>query len=498
MRGHARLAAAIVALLFACSSGAPRALAAPDAAEARGVAAITSAELMRTDRWLAAPDRGGRLAGSPGYWDAARAMAKDFAAAGLEPAGDDGYFQRVDVEYDDVRACALSWSGADGRWRAFAHGPDFTVRGLSGSGRFEAPVVFAGYGVSWPERGWDDYAGLDVRGKVVLVIKEPSAFLTDSLHTGDRTLTRPRARAAAAHGAIGLLMVSSPNQPRPQKPIASMLEGPGPEDPRFPSMQLSVAAAESLLAGTGERLGALQAAIDSARAPRSRPLASRVRMRVDARYEAARRSCNVVGTLRGADPALAREVVVVGAHLDHVGTQAGLVFRGANDNASGASSIRQLVRAFAATGVRPRRTVVFALFTSEESGLQGSRHFVEHLPVPASDVVAFLNMDCVGVGDSLEVHGGQDWPKLWSVVTAADADGSARCLMAHTGRGGGADAQPFADRGIPTAYFASHFSYSHLHLPSDTPETLNPALLEAIARTAFRTAWRLAQGEASR
>jgi hypothetical protein len=87
---------------------------------------------------------------------------------------------------------------------------------------------------------------------------------------------------------------------------------------------------------------------------------------------------------------------------------------------------------------------------------------------------------------------------LWGVVRAADAADAPRVLLAESGAGGGADAQPFSDRGIPTAYFASHPSYTHLHLPTDTPETLNPALFEAVARTAFRTAWRIAQGEATR
>ncbi len=470
----------------------------PFSGEERGAASIHAADLMTTVRWLASPDFAGRLAASPEYLRAAHDMARRFAAAGLEPAGEDGFFQHLDVEYNDIRECALAWAGEAGPWRAFAHGPDYSCRGLTGSARLEAPVVFAGYGLSQPGKGYDDYAGLDARGKVVLVIKDVPPFAIADVVLGESTLTRPRARAAAAHGAVGLLIVPSPSTAHPQPPIASMLEGPGPENTSFPMMQLSVAAAESLVAPSGERLGALNAAIDSTHAPHSRALATRVRMTVAARYTAAQGSLNVVGRIPGCDPTLARECVVVGAHLDHVGRQAGLVFPGANDNASGASAVLQIARAFAKSGVRPRRTVFFTLFSSEESGLFGSRHFVDHPPVPLQDVVAYLNLDCVGVGDSLDVHGGETWKTLWGVVRAANAAEPRGVLIPRSGAGGGADAQPFSDRGIPTAYFASHPSYTHLHLPTDTPETLNPALFEEVARTAFRTAWRLAQGEATK
>lgn len=486
-------AATLLALSLALTFTAPVHALTADEAEARGAAAIRREALLVTDAWLAAPARGGRLAGSPGYRQAAHEMARRFASAGLSPGGDRGWFQHVDVEENDVRACALEVADADGTWRTLRHGPDYTVRGLSGSGRVEAPVVFAGYGMTWPERGYDDYAGLDARGAVVLVIKENPPFSVDSSGWGDRALTRPRARAAAAHGARALLVVPSPLAAHPQAPIASMLEGPGPQDSGFPALQVAAAVGESLVARTGARLGALQSAIDSTHAPHSRSLPVRVRLRVDARYHAAAPSMNVVGVLPGSDPALRGQCVVIGAHLDHVGTQAGLVFRGANDNASGASTVLEVARAFHAAGVAPRRTVVFALFTSEECALQGSRRFVERPPVPRDSIVAYLNVDCVGVGDSLQVGGGGTWKRLWR--TARDADGrEAHRMLEATWPGGGADATAFAEHGIPCAYFASHPSYTWLHLPGDTPQTLEPGLLEAIARTVFRTAWVLAQG----
>ncbi len=462
--------------------------------EAPAPGGIRAADLMRTVEWLAAPEMRGRLAGGPGYMDAARGMADRFRALGLAPGGDDGYFQRLDVEYEEIDSCALALVRPDGTVRELRHGADFLCRGLSGSGEVTAPVVFAGYGVSRPELGYDDYAGLDVRGRVVLALKPDPPFTLDSLGWGESLLPRPRARVAAAHGAKGLLLVAAADPEGLTRPIGSVLEGEGPGPAGFPSMQVDLPVAEELLAGTGPGLGAVQAAIDSTRRPHSRELGLGVRMGVRARYEERRPSANVVGILEGADPARRDQAVVIGAHLDHVGEQAGLVFPGANDNASGAAAVLALAEALARGGVRPARTVVFALFSSEESGLQGAKRFVARPPVPLERVVAMLNLDCVGVGDSIQLGSGKTSPKLWALARDLDARHD-RLSVADTWGGGGADATPFAERGVPTLYFASRFSYRYLHQPGDTPPTLNPRLYEALVRLAYRTAWAAADGD---
>jgi aminopeptidase YwaD len=466
----------------------------PSPREAPAPGRIRAADLMKTVEWLAAPARHGRLAGGPGYMTAARSMAERFRRAGLEPGGDGGsFFQGLDVEYEEVDTCALALVGADGEARELRLGPDFVCRGLTGAGDVTAPVVFVGYGVSRPERGYDDYAGLDVAGKIVLAFKPNPPFRLDSLGWGESLLPRPRARVAAAHGARGLLLVAADDPEGLTQPIGSVLEGEGPRLEGFPSMVVDLPVARELLAGTGPGLAAVKAAIDSTRRPHSRELSASVRMRVRARYEERRPSVNVVGVLAGADPELREQAVVVGAHLDHVGEQAGLVFPGANDDASGVAAVLEVAEAFARGGVPPRRTVVFALFSSEESGLQGAKRFVERPPVPLGRVVAMLNLDCVGVGDSIQLGSGKTSPRLWQLARELDAAGD-RLTVADTWGGGGADATPFAERGLPTLYFASRFSYTHLHLPGDTPATLDPPLFEALARLAYRTAWVVADG----
>jgi hypothetical protein len=467
-------------------------------AEFRGVESIQRARLMETVEYLASPGLRGRLAGSPGYLEAAGEMADRFRRLGLKPGGDDGFFQKLDVEYNEIVEARLGLMEADGSTSWFQLGPDFVCRGLTGSGDLTAPVVFAGYGLSQPDKGYDDYAGIDVRGKIVLAFKEPPPFQVDSTGWGDATLPRPKGLTAAKHGAVALLIVPLPNRPRPQKPIASMLEGEGRQDERFPRMQVSVEVAEALARSAGVDLRETEARIDSTKAPGSVGLEVVVRLIVKANYHAKQPSVNVVGILPGSGPERAGESVVIGAHLDHVGSQGGeLYFPGANDNASGSAAVMAIAEAFAESGERPERSVIFALFSSEEAGLFGSKRFVAAPPLPRDSILAYLNLDCVGYGDSIEVGGGKTNPRLWEMARAIDR-GEAKLTIDETSEGGGADAEPFAEIKIPTLYFASKFSYTHIHLPSDTPATLNPPLLEAVARLAGRTAWEVVRGGYSR
>jgi hypothetical protein len=455
--------------------------------------------LMQTVERLASPELQGRLAGSSGYMKAAREMAERFRRVGLSPGGEDdsgarGYFQDLAVEYTEIEACRLALLGPDGAARELRLGPDFTCRGFTGSGDFAGPVVFAGYGLSKPGKGYDDYAGVDVRGKVVLAFKEAPPFTVDSLGWGSAPLPRPKGLVAAEHGALALLLVSRPHQPHPQKPIASTLEGEGREDESFPRLQVDVPVAAEMLRSSGLDLAQIQALIDSTKTPHSSPLTAGVRIGVKARYHAQQPTVNVVGILEGSDPDLKDEYVVLGAHLDHVGSQGGGVyFPGANDNASGAAAVVGIAEAFALGGARPKRSLIFGLWSSEESGLQGAKRFVADPPVPRGRIVAYLNFDCVGHGDSIQVGGGKAYPKLWQIARDLDAAGP-RLTVAETWGGGGADAAPFEEAKIPNLYFASKFSYTHLHLASDTPATLNPALLEAVARLGYATALEVAQG----
>ncbi len=464
----------------------------------RGLDAIDADALMADVKTLAAPEFSGRLAGSPGYEAAARWAARRFDRLDLEPGGEDGdYLQRLTIEHNEI-------DGEPGLRLAIGDttivaelGEDFLCRGFTGSGDVDARVVFAGYGLSAPDRGYDDYADLDVAGKVVAMFKPNPGWSPDSV-AWDRASGTPRARARTArdHGAVAVLWFGLPrdeNDRFPQGPIGSVLHGPGEHVADVPHLELHARLAERMLGGAGSS-ARLVAAIDSTRTPHSRPLPVRAALQVEAVYDQERETCNVVGVLPGSDPELKDEALVIGAHLDHVGRQSpDVYFPGANDNASGAAAVLRLAEAFATAPERPRRSLVFVLFAGEESGLVGAKHHAANPVVPAERTVAMFNLDCVAHGDSIRVGGGQSNRAHWRIARELDAR-HARLMTAATWKGGGADATPFHENGIPTLYWVTTNSYTHLHRPSDTPETLDRDLFTELVRLAYRTARAVADG----
>ena len=202
---------------------------------------------------------------------------------------------------------------------------------------------------------------------------------------------------------------------------------------------------------------------------------------------------NVVGMIEGTDPELKKEYLVLGAHLDHVGSQAGLLFPGANDNASGSAAVLELAKAFQLSKLKPKRSLLFVLFASEEQGMFGSKYFVNNLKINPNKIIAMFNFDCVGYGDSIQIGNGKSSPELWNIARKLDRENS-NLMVSNTWRGGGADATAFHEKGIPCLYFISKYSYDHLHQPTDTPETLNPELFEKIVRLCYLTARVVADG----
>jgi aminopeptidase YwaD len=451
---------------------------------------ITPEALMETVEFLASPALEGRLSGSEGYREAASWAAARMKALGLEPLGDGDYLQRLRLELNEIERCQLELPEFGGE--PLVQGVDWSCRGFTGSGRLQAPVVFVGYGISEPERGYDDYAGVDVRGRIVLAFKQPPPWALDEQGWGEAHMPRAKAQTAVQHGALGLLLVARPDVQWNPQPIGSVMHGPGEQPRGVPQLEIAPRVAAWLLEGLDTDLAGLQARIDGARAPASQALERLVRLDVQAWYEPEAPSANVVGLLRGADPSLRDEVVVIGAHLDHVGRQGELLYPGANDNASGSAGVLAVAEALARSPQPPARSVMFALYTAEESGLLGATHMVAHPPLPLERVVAALNMDCIGHGSgTLKLGGGGASPQLWALARGLDERG---ITVEETWYGGGADLQPWFEAGLPTLYFATEDSYTHLHKPGDTPDTVDPVLLSEVVRLAARTTAAIAAG----
>jgi hypothetical protein len=457
---------------------------------------IQKESLLKTVSVLSSKEFDGRLPGGEGYDNAAKYVAENFRELNLIPFGDSAYYQFLYVEYNRIDTPAIFQSIKDLEIINYSLGEDYVFRGFSGANNLTLPVAFCGYGLSRPDLGYDDYKDVDVKDKIVMVFKQNPKWKISNNEWGT-AYPREKSLVAKQKGAKGILFVSLPNDEKPQPLIGSVMHGEGEQPVDFPQLHISIKAANDLLSKVGLTISDCQTKIDEKKKPFSFLTQTKAKVVATTYYQKEARTMNVVALLEGSDPVLKNEYVVIGAHLDHVGSQAGLLFPGANDNASGSAGVLEIAKAFSFYKTKPKRSIIFVLFASEEQGLFGSKHFVENLKVPKEKIVAMLNLDCIGYGDSIQVGNGKSAPQLWQIAKQFD-DKNFKLMVNDTWSGGGADATPFHEKGIPSLYFVSKYSYDHLHLPTDTVETLNPDLFESIVKLAFLTAKQTADGNYQR
>jgi Zn-dependent M28 family amino/carboxypeptidase len=393
------IAMAGMALLSACGSR-DATEAAPNY-EARGKRDWEDVKVLADDAME------GRRAGSPGHRRAAEYVAKQFAAAGLQPGGESGYFQRVNLESRTIREDKSSLAlvtpkGAE----PLKLGDDaiFSLRG-NFANAVDAPVVFIGHGLSLPQYGHDDLTGVDLKGKVV-------AFFTSAPHSVPGAAGAHFGSAAErwklyhAAGAVGVLTIPNPfAMDLPWDRIAATRTDPqmrlaAPARDLFPDMQiyagLNPARFARLLAGTDQTEQALLEKLKNGEALPHFDLKVRLRATIAADSTMAV-SENVIGVLEGSDPKLAAEYVALTAHLDHLGIsdhgEGDRLHNGAMDNATGIATLLDVARALHAAPEKPKRSIVFVAVTAEESGLLGSRAYAEHAVGGGERIVAEINSD---------------------------------------------------------------------------------------------------------
>jgi hypothetical protein len=378
------------------------------------LAALPSSGTAQADAWwhhvtvLADDSMRGRETGSPEHRKAAEYVAAAFRQAGLTPAGTDGWFQPVRFivrTLDEARSSVALVR--DGVAQPLVLGEEGYL-GLRApmAARVDAPVVFAGYGLTIPEYGHDDLAGLDVRGKIVAFISAPPAGIPGPVVSHARSHQWDALREAGAVGTVTFFGVPRAGDIPWSRSVLNRLE---------PSMTLADSTlsltrgqqialtirgdlADRLLAGSGHTIAELAVAADSGRPLPRFPLAVSIRaVMVTATHDVT--SDNIAGLLPGSDPALKGEVVVVSAHVDHIGVGRPIdgdsINNGAMDNASGSATLIETARALAALrgAAAPRRSVLFLAVTGEEKGLLGSRYYAFHPTVAPSAIVADLNTD---------------------------------------------------------------------------------------------------------
>lgn len=454
-----------------------------------GMQYISKDNLMKTVEYLASLGLKGRLSGSPGYNTASEFVAKEMKRLGLKTINNEGYYQHFNIEYNEIVSPAhFSVIDVDGKSKEYKLGDDYVFRGFTGSGNITSDVVFCGYGMTIP--GYNDYQGVDVKGKIVMAFKYAPAWKLNDATVWTGSSIRDKIKNASDRGALAILFVSTPKDAKPQKPIISVLEGTGVQNETFPSLHIALNAADNLLNGSGYTLKDLQSIIDSIKTPFPLTLKSKAHVEANAKYTKEQPTQNIVGILEGSDPLLKDEYIVIGAQLDHVGSQATIYAPGANDNASGSAAVLEIMRSFVDNKIKTRRSIIFTLFACEEIGLNGAKHFVNNPPVPLNKIKGMINIDCIGAGDSLQVGGKKEYPNLWNIADSINRS-SGLSIMVDLSFGPGADAAPFHEKGIPSLYFATTNGYTDLHLPTDIPAHMNKELYERSVRIAFLTAYDL-------
>ena len=356
---------------------------------------------------LAADGMEGRAAGSDGHRRAADYVAQRFGQYGLQPAGEGGgWFQTVTLEERRIvpEGTRAALSDADGSTPLGIPGDIFfRVVGGPPPARVDAPLVFIGYGLHLPEAGHDDFAGLDLAGKVAVVSSGDPAGLSGALKSHARA---ERARLLAERGAAGMILVGAlAAGEQPWTSMSRIGEAPGmypagAEGRRlaapFLTAYFNPVEAEKLFAGSGHRFADVAAAAAAGRPLAGFPLRPRLEATIASMSETVM-SRNVVARLPGRDRALADEHVVLTAHLDGLGiarpVNGDAFYNGALDNAAGVAALLDIAALFQRQRTRPRRSILFVAVTAEELGLLGSRWFARMPTVPRASIVANLNYD---------------------------------------------------------------------------------------------------------
>ena len=376
---------------------------------------IQASDLRADITFLSSDALEGRMSLDRGSEVAIQFIAAEFAKAGLKPLGGDSYLQPMElIQFlPDTRqtSLALRRNGKEERYTFMRDFYGFFPHDVTVS----APLVFAGFGVTAPEFHYDDYANLDVKGKIVLVFDhEPQENDPDSIFNGLGNTRHANARLKALnaqhHGAVGILIASEPNRKHPSN-IERLSRIPGvverithvpsqalaDSEVNIPSFNISDAFSETLLATLSKKGNDLQAAIDASLKPVSRTLPdTEVEMRVVNAEMRRGTTDNVAGMIEGSDPKLKNETIIFSAHYDHDGMRNGQIFHGADDNGSGTVGVIELARAFAANPVKPKRSMVFIVFAAEERGLLGSYYYTAHPLRPLETTRAVINFDMIG------------------------------------------------------------------------------------------------------
>ncbi|MDH5468475.1 MAG: M28 family peptidase [Candidatus Aminicenantes bacterium] len=445
---------------------------------------ISSHKLFDYVKELASDKYAGRLTGTEEYNASAEWVASHFKDWGIAPVGDNGtYFQAFPIPYTLVfEDCEvyLHIPYKDSVLKKYYRYEDEFIPGsTSGSGEVTAEVIYVGYGATAPELGYDDYEGVDVKGKIVLMEREaPVSPDDEELFKKWRPYSfhQYKLQNAVKHGAKGMLYnygpISNPNNAY---------------DENFIYSHVGSVVVEDVFSGTGRKHSDVVAAIRKTLKPQSFATGKTVTIKNTTEHHPEGIGYNVIGILEGSDPALREELIIIGGHLDHLG-RCYEIMPGANDNASAVSVVMGIAEAMAECPVKPRRSVMFLCFGAEEQGVVGSEYYCDYPVVPLNKTLGLINIDGVGCGDRLSALAARNYPEFWEFIQKANERYIHREIrtsyFANIARPR-LDAARFMWKGVPTLSFGASGARSYYHITKDNIDTITPEILEDLAQLLF-------------
>ena len=458
----------------------------------RGMKSISSHQLLDYVKELTSEKYGGRLTGTPGYDSSAQWLIRHFKSWGIKgKAPAEGYLQHFDIPYTRVfPGCKVTLHLPQGKNEVRKHYnyvSEFIPGATSDSGTVQAQVVYAGYGITAPELGYDDYQGIDVEGKIVLMEREVPLNPREDTALFKKwepySYHQYKLKNAVRHGAAGMLYNYGP-----------IVNPNNAFEPGFIYSHVGDTVVRDLFAGTGHSHQEVISSIQEERKPFSFPMDKTVSITNHTRHYPDGRGSNVIGYIEGNDPDLKDEVIILGAHLDHLGRCWELI-PGANDNASGVAVMMSVAKALAGYDIQLKRSVMFLAFGAEEQGIVGSRVYVENPSFPLEKTRAFLNLDGVGVGNKIGVTAGENFPQLYDFVREVNEQYIHRHLNPNSFLNitrPRLDAARFMKAGLPVLSFYAYGAPSVYHQPGDDVDKITPEIMEEVARMLFMSVIRMA------
>jgi len=476
-------------------------------------AKIDGQQIFETVSYLSSDEFLGRKPNTPEFYKLQDWIIAQYEEWGLEPAGEDGSFlQSVPIGRKYAVNYGMPRMTINGR-EFYSRYDDFKIDARSAQDvTIKENIVFAGYGISAPDKGLNEYSGVDVEDKIVFVLRgNPNDFMPPKPRLmRDETVTEESDKdlenwdvestdstkiiTAYQKGAAAIIIYQPEGKPDRMRRWRPVVE----ESPFEREFLIVSEVSERVfhwLFWTDPQMSSrgfrtwYQGVRTDIRKKKARSMDTEMTAEIHGFDKSLLKGKefdddngrNIIARISGTDDSLKNEYVVIGAHLDHVGVRDGQIYNGAEDNASGSGVVIELARLLKEKDIRGKRTILLCLWTAEELGLIGSRYWVKNPTdsVNMDRVVTYFNMDMVGIGDTIDAPGAMNFPSIWEVIKRDQDQEIMDIVIAHEGGPGGSDQTPFIELGIEALALMTHSDYGHpdYHDTGDDDYKLNPDIL---------------------